>query len=482
MRNWIITPVLLLILLNSFPDTALCWPHEGDEVHPGIIYRRISGDVEIPGSGVWPQEIYILYVDMENPAISFVANKQGDRNITTSQFAARYGVKAAINTNFGSGGEAPCGMAMGEGEIWTNAYHHVPGGKCSDSAGFTELGDISFFDSWDTLHGPAPEGVTNIFTGMPTLVLGGAIMEESTINHTDYPSHMAYANPRTGVCLHEDNRTVVMIVVDGRATGRTGMRGITFARFMKHNLGCRHGVNLDGGGSSTMFVEGRPGHGGRPAGVVNQTSDGHERVVCCHVGVRVDPDAKWYAAEYVDQSDYPTVEAGDVFELWVSYRNIGRRPWPHEGASRVLLGADDPEDRESVFFLEGEWVSETRAASLDAVLNPGDTGTFTFSSLAPADEGVYTEAFTPVVEGVGWMRPTLMFWDITVNPGPEEDDGPDKIEEADAADAAAADGDMPDVEDGWADFEGDPAGDPLEGDPDNNGAGLGAACGCFMAR
>ena len=217
---------------------------------------------------------------------------------------------------------------------------------------------------------------------------------------------------------------------------------------------------------------------------MNQTSDGHERVVCCHAGVRVDPDAKWYAAEYVNQSEYPTVEGGDSFELWVSYRNIGRRPWQHEGENRVLLGTDDPEDRESIFFLEGAWVSETRAASLGAVLNPGDTGTFTFSSPAPADEGVYTEAFTPVVEGVEWMRPTLMFWEITVSPGPEEDDdGPELIEEADAADAAAdGDGDMPDMEDGGADLDDDPAGDPPDGDPGDYGAGLGAACGCFLAR
>ncbi|MFH1438619.1 MAG: hypothetical protein ABIJ56_23120 [Pseudomonadota bacterium] len=75
-----------------------------------------------------------------------------------------------------------------------------------------------------------------------------------------------------------------------------------------------------------------------------------------------------------------------------------------------------------------------------------------------------------------------MFREITVNPGPEEeDDGAEPIEEADAADAAA-DGDTTDIEDGGADIEDNTAGDPPDGDPGNNGAGLGAGCGCFMAR
>jgi len=67
------------------------------------------------------------------------------------------------------------------------------------------------------------------------------------------------------------------------------MRAITLATFMK-GLGCYDAINLDGGGSSTMFVEGQTPYPGRPTGVVNRTSDGQERGVCCHLGVRIDPN------------------------------------------------------------------------------------------------------------------------------------------------------------------------------------------------
>jgi hypothetical protein len=68
-----------------------------------------------------------------------------------------------------------------------------------------------------------------------------------------------------------NDRFLYLVTVDGRRPGHS--EGMTFpemAEFMKETLGCRDAVNLDGGGSTTMVVEGR---------VVNQPSDGEERPV-----------------------------------------------------------------------------------------------------------------------------------------------------------------------------------------------------------
>lgn len=460
---------IALLAAALLPGAAGAWPFEGDEVHPGVIYRRFSGSIDIPGSGVSTQEIFVLYVDTANPAVSFAASRPGDRGMVTSRFAEVSGAKAAINTNFFGGGYASCGMAMGEGELWTGSYHDIAGSKCSDSVGVTRLNDVSFFDSWDTLNGPAPAGVADIVTGMPTIVRGGVIGDEAALNSGEYPSHMATANPRTGVCMHEDGTTFVMIIVDGRSSGRTGMRIITFARFMKHILGCRDGVNLDGGGSSTMYVEGQPGFEGRPDGIVNKTSDGHERTVCCNLGVRVDPEAKWYAAELTDQAADPAVGAGEVFELWAKYRNTGRRPWPSEGAGRVLLGTDDPRDRESPFYLSGDWVSPARAAAVGAPVAPGEEGTFTFGAAAPAAGGDFVEAFTPVVEGGPWMDPAVVEWGIAVA-DPEPDGDEEVAEEADEG-----------AEEGRDGGDGDAAQEPgLDAVPDADDFFLEGGCACTI--
>jgi MYXO-CTERM domain-containing protein len=73
-----------------------------------------------------------------------------------------------------------------------------------------------------------------------------------------------------------DGRKLILIVVDGRTTVSVGMRCTELADLMVE-LGAADAVNLDGGGSSTMWVAGD--------GVVNDPSDGAQRTVGNHLGV-----------------------------------------------------------------------------------------------------------------------------------------------------------------------------------------------------
>jgi hypothetical protein len=76
-------------------------------------------------------------------------------------------------------------------------------------------------------------------------------------------------HPRTAICLNE--RYVYFVVVDGRAPGySTGMNMTELGQFCRDSLSATWGVNQDGGGSSTLWVDGE---------VVNRPSDGHERAV-----------------------------------------------------------------------------------------------------------------------------------------------------------------------------------------------------------
>ncbi len=77
-------------------------------------------------------------------------------------------------------------------------------------------------------------------------------------------------HPRTAVGVREDG-TWVLVVVDGRQSDLSiGMTLLQMAGLLRE-LGCRTALNLDGGGSTTLFVDGR---------VVNSPSDfGVERPV-----------------------------------------------------------------------------------------------------------------------------------------------------------------------------------------------------------
>lgn len=411
----------LLLLLFALAATlregaAAAWPHDGEVLHDGLVYRQVAGRIEVPGSGPSDQVVHLLFVDTWNDEVSFVAARPGDRNETISQFAARYGVEAAINANYFDVARASCGLAVGEGEVWPDAYHHLPWGRCSDSVGF-DAGNVPlFFDSWETLSGPVPAGLETVVTGMPTLVRDGEVADPSVFESTDVPRNLLERNPRTAICEHGDGRTIVLVVVEGRAPrrGREGMTGLTLARFLRHVVGCRQAVALDGGGSSAMYLRGQPGAPDQSPGVVSRISASSERRLCCHLGVRVGPERPLWTAELVERSPSPVVLAGATFDLWARFRNAGRRTWEPAGASPVVLVTDDPAEHLSLLYLEGEWLSPSSPVAIEETTAPGEVGTFLFRAVAPTEPGIYPLVVSPVAEGIRRLAGPAVRWELLV--------------------------------------------------------------------
>lgn len=99
--------------------------------------------------------------------------------------------------------------------------------------------------------------------------------------------------------------------------------------------------------------------------------------------------------------------ARDPFELaggaesagHIDLRNDGAEPWrPGE----VFLGTTEPRDVASP-IAGSDWVSPSRAATVDAVTPPGEVGRFAFSVRGPATPGDYPQFFNLVREGVSWF-------------------------------------------------------------------------------
>ena len=77
--------------------------------------------------------------------------------------------------------------------------------------------------------------------------------------------HNKTSHPRTAIGVTDDNR-LLFVTVDGRFPGlAVGMSSADLAIYMK-TLGAKAALNLDGGGSTTMWIQGK--------GVVNHTSQG----------------------------------------------------------------------------------------------------------------------------------------------------------------------------------------------------------------
>lgn len=88
------------------------------------------------------------------------------------------------------------------------------------------------------------------------------------------------AHPRTAVGIDRDGRRLLLLVVDGRSSDSRGYTMVELADMMT-SLGAEDALNLDGGGSSTMWSRKADGS----MGVINTPSDGVERRVPNALGV-----------------------------------------------------------------------------------------------------------------------------------------------------------------------------------------------------
>jgi hypothetical protein len=112
--------------------------------------------------------------------------------------------------------------------------------------------------TWDMVGSARWTGVMDSIGGMPLLVNNGQNVAKSC------SSYFCSRNPRTGIGYTADGH-ILLVTVDGRAPGvSVGMTLIGFADYMK-SIGATYALNLDGGGSTTMWVDGQ--------GVVNRPSD-----------------------------------------------------------------------------------------------------------------------------------------------------------------------------------------------------------------
>lgn len=111
-----------------------------------------------------------------------------------------------------------------------------------------------------------------------------------------------------------------------------------------------------------------------------------------------------YAAAYASQS-FPL--ASMPFELYpgqelagyIEMRNTGTATWR---PSETNLGTTEPRDVASP-IAGPDWLSPSRAATIDRVVAPGETGRFNFTVRAPDALGDYPQFFNLVEEGVTWF-------------------------------------------------------------------------------
>lgn len=210
--------------------------------------------------------IYILVVDPRGYSILPVkASKEQHGRETVLALAQHYDAIAAINGGFWKADGTPAGIlkidhffygtssklrgaigwSLGGNEVSIDRVYT----KRSDSKIEVLTGSQSFLNSYENWN-----HFEHIVGGAPVLIKDGKMVEDYAPEKI-LASFLNKSHARTAVGIKKTGEWV-FVVVDGRFFLLGGMKIKELAELML-KLGCVEALNLDGGGSSTMVLNGR---------------------------------------------------------------------------------------------------------------------------------------------------------------------------------------------------------------------------------
>lgn len=104
---------------------------------------------------------------------------------------------------------------------------------------------------------PDHGNLRTVVGGWPRIVRNGrSVAEYADIEEGTFPRFSAVRHPRTGAGISRDGKTLYLMTVDGRRESDGGMSLVELAHFMM-GVGAYDAMNFDGGGSTTMVVNGQ---------------------------------------------------------------------------------------------------------------------------------------------------------------------------------------------------------------------------------
>lgn len=213
-------------------------------------------------------EAHVTRIDLRNPANRIVVSDESMRGTTVSELANQYQTIVAVNGDYFDEDHHPVGHSVGHCGPW----YSVGSARRQWVVGFAD--DRAEILHPESLEAPLPGWVDYAVSGWPLLIEGCEVLTATELPGSD--SFTRAPHPRTAVGISADERYVFLVVVDGRREGVPGVTLEALGSFMRNELGACSALNLDGGGSTEMVLDGV---------IVNQPSDGHERPVGNHVAV-----------------------------------------------------------------------------------------------------------------------------------------------------------------------------------------------------
>ena len=236
-------------------------PWQKEVVAKGVVWQKRHFP-ELFGAR---QHVSVLDIDLNHKSLQVKIAYQDTLLLPTSTLAREAAAIAAINGNYfhTEKGGSVCFLKI-DGNILDTSRTDL-----TERLFLDQLDDIALtMDATkkvDIVKCP-PAGWKSL-KNIPTILSAGPVLVwEGKVRMPVPHSFNDKRYGRSGAGITADNH-LILITVDGNTTESAGMTIAEFARLFEA-LGCKRAMNLDGGGSATMWINGKP-----DKGVVSHPSD-----------------------------------------------------------------------------------------------------------------------------------------------------------------------------------------------------------------
>jgi hypothetical protein len=253
------------------------------KLYEGIVYRRVVRVLPRP------MVAHVLSIDTKEKGIEFLVtppDSEGEQPLnarTTSQFLEEFDLQVAVN-----GDKFLPWWSRSPADYYPHVGDPVaPSGFTASNGKVYWLGNLEDVGVEPTLYisrrnvlafNNQPNRVYNAISGDRMIVVKGQAVPDLNDKGLE---------PRTAIGVNRNGRYLYIVVVDGRQPFYS--EGATFADLAELLIdqGVYMGMSLDGGGSSTLVIEGRNGKPVLLNSPIDSYLPGRERPVGNHLGIYV---------------------------------------------------------------------------------------------------------------------------------------------------------------------------------------------------
>lgn len=232
------------------------------QVAPGLKWHNFEGTDPVTSK---QQKVNVMEADLSNPSIllKFVYS---DTKKKVSDIAAEMNALAATNATYGADADGIVHIKT-EGVVRREIDPEVTSSRWKYRAGvwYDGVSSLGFYNRHTGTFEAAravyeTDTHKNLYSSAPLLIENG-----NKINLDDFGGNSDARHPRTVLAVTGSGR-LLLITIDGRLSTAKGMTCPEIQSFLERFFAPAYAINMDGGGSTAMYVSGN--------GIVNYPCNG----------------------------------------------------------------------------------------------------------------------------------------------------------------------------------------------------------------